>query len=73
MRSKNPMQIFIITKIHKLNFPIYTTKHPVTKPNVKVIRHSETKLAEKIGNTGIVQTSFVAARLCTVWLATCPM
>ncbi|MCI8981077.1 MAG: tRNA 4-thiouridine(8) synthase ThiI [Hungatella sp.] len=28
---------------------IFVAKHPVTKPNVKVIRHSEEKLAEKIG------------------------
>lgn len=27
---------------------IFVAKHPVTKPNIKVIRHSETKLAEKI-------------------------
>lgn len=27
---------------------IFVAKHPVTKPNVKVIRHSEEKLAEKI-------------------------
>ena len=28
---------------------IFVAKHPVTKPNVKVIEHSEQKLAEKIG------------------------
>lgn len=27
---------------------IFVAKHPVTKPNIKVIRHSEEKLAEKI-------------------------
>ncbi len=27
---------------------IFVAKHPVTKPNIKVIKHSETKLAEKI-------------------------
>ena len=28
MRSKNPMQIFIITKIHKLNFPLISNSIP---------------------------------------------
>ena len=27
---------------------IFVAKHPVTKPNIKVIRHSEEKLVEKI-------------------------
>ena len=27
---------------------IFVAKHPVTKPNLNIIRHSETKLAEKI-------------------------
>ena len=27
---------------------IFVAKHPVTKPNIKVIKRSETKLAEKI-------------------------
>ena len=27
---------------------IFVAKHPVTKPNVKVIRHSEEKLEEQI-------------------------
>ena len=39
-------------------------KHPVTKPNVKVIRHSETKLAEKID--GMVEEAVKRAELIVV-------
>ena len=35
---------------------IFVAKHPVTKPNAKVIRHSETKLEEKIGQ--LLQQAF---------------
>ena len=34
---------------------IFVAKHPVTKPNLKVIKRSETKLAEKIDE--LVQTA----------------
>ncbi len=43
---------------------IFVAKHPVTKPNVKVIRHSETKLAEKID--GMVEEAVKRAELIVV-------
>lgn len=43
---------------------IFVAKHPVTKPNVKVIRHSETKLAEKID--GMVEEAVERAELIVV-------
>ncbi len=43
---------------------IFVAKHPVTKPNVNVIRRSETKLAEKID--ALVQTAVETAE--KIWI-----
>lgn len=40
---------------------IFVAKHPVTKPNLKVIRRSETKLEEKIGE--MMDTAFETAEV----------
>ncbi len=40
---------------------IFVAKHPVTKPNVEVIRRSEEKLSEKIDE--MVETAAAAAEL----------
>ncbi len=43
---------------------IFVAKHPVTKPNIKIIKRSETKLAEKIDE--LVQTSIDTTE--TIWV-----
>ena len=43
---------------------IFVAKHPVTKPNIKVIKHSETKLVEKID--AMVEEALETAELIVV-------
>ena len=43
---------------------IFVAKHPVTKPNLKVIKRSEVKLQEKIGE--MLQTAVESAEVITV-------
>lgn len=44
---------------------IFVAKHPVTKPNLKVIKRSEVKLQEKIGE--MLQTAVESAEVITVF------